>query len=592
MSFQSYHTTTNPADGPPRLEALRDELRRRDLAGVIIPRADMYQGEYVADCDARLAWLTGFTGSAGFCIALEQSAGVFIDGRYRVQVKEQIDLDSFTPVPWPETKPADWLISQIDTGQIAYDPWHFTKSQIDTIEKGLAESDITITPCENLVDLIWHDRPAPPNAPVETYPLDLSGQGSSAKRAQIARQLRDQGRRAVVLTLPDSICWLLNIRGTDIPRNPIVQCVAILHADARVDLFIDAERVAHLDPDPAITLHAPQSFTRHLSKLAGPVQIDAESAPYAVSLNFQQSEVEIAYAQDPCILPKACKNEVELAGSRAAHLRDAQAMVRFLAWLDAQKPGAFTEIDVARRLEDFRSDTGQLRDVSFETIAGSNANGAIVHYRVTEETNATVQDGLLLVDSGGQYLDGTTDITRTIAIGTPSDEQKTCFTLVLKGMIAVSRARFPRGCAGRDLDALARAPLWREGLDYDHGTGHGVGVYLSVHEGPQRLSRTSEVVLRPGMILSNEPGYYREGAFGIRIENLISVIEAAEHGDGRDQLAFETLTWVPIDRRLILSELLSPGERDWINAYHADVADRVQVDGAAQDWLTQATAPL
>ena len=312
----------------------------------------------------------------------------------------------------------------------------------------------------------------------------------------------------------------------------------------------------------------------------------------AVSEILEEAGVEIAYAEDPCILPKACKNPVEIDNTRTAHIRDAKAMVEFLAWLDAQPVGNLTEIDVVKALEGFRQGTNALRDISFETISGANANGAIVHYRVTEDTNAKVEQGLLLVDSGGQYIDGTTDITRTIAIGEPTEEQRKCFTLVLQGMIAISQARFPRGLAGRDLDALARAPLWREGMDYDHGTGHGVGVYLCVHEGPQRLSRVSTVPLQEGMILSNEPGYYREGAFGIRIENLIVVQGAEKIGDQRDQLSFETLTWVPIDRRLIVVEMLSPAERDWINAYHGEVAKRVQVSGATADWLKQATAPI
>jgi len=572
MTFQTYTKTTSPADGPIRLKALRTQLQDGGVDGVIIPRADAHQGEYVAECDNRLAWLTGFTGSAGFCIALKDIAGVFIDGRYRLQVKEQVDLDAFTPVHWPETKPATWLKEQLSEGRIAYDPWLFTKGQIDEIERGLKSTKLTLVPAENLVDRIWQDRPAPPQGKVSAYPIALAGEDSHDKRTRIAATLTEAGQRAAVLTLPDSICWLLNLRGSDIPRIPVAQCFAVLHDTGKLDLFIDPAKLDGLDLGPDVTPRPPADFHAGLAMLNGPVRVDPTSAPLAVSTALAAASVEIAYAEDPCILPKACKNETEIAATRQAHLRDARAMVSFLCWLDAQTPGSFTEIDVARTLEGFRRQTNALKDISFETISGAGPNGAIVHYRVTEETNRTVDQGLLLVDSGGQYEDGTTDITRTIAIGQPNDEQRKCFTLVLQGMIAVSLARFPKGLAGRDLDALARAPLWRHGLDYDHGTGHGVGAYLSVHEGPQRISRISEVPLQVGMILSNEPGYYREGAFGIRIENLIVTQPAPPLGDNRDHLHFETLTWVPIDRRLIMIDMLSPDERAWINAYHAQIA--------------------
>ncbi|MCY4333119.1 MAG: aminopeptidase P family protein [Litoreibacter sp.] len=590
--FQTYEATTSPDQGPARLEALRKAYKTQGFDGFLVPRADAYQGEYVADCDARLAWLTGFTGSAGFCAALDDVAGVFVDGRYRVQVKEQVALEHFTPVDWPEVKLADWLKEQLTEGRIAYDPWLYTKGQIEALEKGLKGSAITLHPSPNFVDETWSDRPAAPQGKVEFYPLELSGEKSGAKRARIVEMLQKDKQGAAVLTLPDSLCWLLNIRGTDIPRNPVVHCMGVMHANGKTDLFIDPVKLEGLPPDPDVTTHSFEDFESALSKLEGPVRVDRDSAPLAVSRALTDAGIEIAYAEDPCILPKACKNKTEIEGARAAHLRDAHAMVEFLAWLDAQPVGSLTEIDVAKTLEGFRMGTNALRDISFETISGANANGAIVHYRVTEDTNAPVEEGLLLVDSGGQYVDGTTDITRTIAIGQPTGEQRKCFTLVLQGMIAISRARFPRGLAGRDLDALARAPLWADGMDYDHGTGHGVGAYLSVHEGPQRLSRVSEVKLQPGMILSNEPGYYREGAFGIRIENLIVVQDAPEMGDKRDQLSFETLTYVPIDRRLIVTEMLSPAERSWINDYHAQVAQRLSFEGATADWLKQATAPL
>ena len=401
----------------------------------------------------------------------------------------------------------------------------------------------------------------------------------------------------MILTLPDSICWLLNIRGADISRNPVVHAFAILHADGQVALFIDRDKLTDTPLEPSIDVHAPGDFATVIAALNGPVRIDRKSTPFAVSRILGEAEVKIAWGDDPCILPKAKKNPTEIASTREAHLRDGAAMVEFMAWLDKNAQSGLTEIDVARKLEDFRRTTNALQDISFDSIVGSGPHGAIVHYRVNEDTNRTLADGeLLLVDSGGQYVDGTTDITRTVPIGAPRDKHRHAFTRVLQGMIAISRARWPKGLAGRDLDALARAPLWMDGMDYDHGTGHGVGAYLSVHEGPQRLSRTSHVPLEPGMILSNEPGYYREGAFGIRIENLIVVEEAPKlpGGDDRDQLCFATLTWVPIDRRLVDESLLSKGERDWLNSYHRQVFELLaeRLSAAAADWLRAATEPV
>lgn len=596
MNFQTFDAPTSPDQGPPRLKMLRQELEKEGLNGFIIPRADAYQGEYVAPADARLAWLTGFTGSAGFCVALRDKAGVFVDGRYTVQIKQQSDPNHFTPVDWPKTQLGPWLKENCKDGDtIAYDPWLHTASEIETAQKALQNTGITLKPTDNLVDRIWSDRPPPPQGKTEAYPLELSGEKSADKRARMAEILQAQGESSAILTLPDSISWLLNIRGSDIERNPVVHAFAILHNTAHVDLFIDPVKTVDLGPDPDITQYAPDAFADHLATLPGPVRVDRKTAPIAVSQILQAADTPVSFADDPCILPKAIKNETEITNTRGAHLRDARAMIEFLAWLDAQPPGNFTEIDVVRALENFRRNTNALRDISFDTIAGAGPNGAVVHYRVTQDTNRTVEDNsLLLVDSGGQYVDGTTDITRTIALGTPTADQKRAFTRVLQGMIAVSLARWPRGLAGRDLDALARGPLWRDGRDYDHGTGHGVGVYLCVHEGPQRLSRVSEVLLQPGMILSNEPGYYREGEYGIRIENLIVVQEAdtPPGGDDRDMLNFETLTWVPIDKRLIDETLLSLEERDWINGYHAEIKSKIHVKGDLAKWLDQATSPL
>ena len=588
--FQTFEESASPEQGPPRLKALRAAMEIRGLDGFLVPRADAHQGEYVADRDARLAWLTGFTGSAGWCVALKDRAAVFADGRYTVQVRAQVAED-FEKVDWPETALADWIGEALPEGVVGFDPWLLTVDQ----HRALTERCKTLRfePCENLVDAIWTDQPPAPAAPVFAQPVDLAGEPHGDKIARLAKTLTTE---AALITLPDSIAWLLNIRGADIPRNPVPHGFAVLHGDATVTLYMAEAKLAGLGDHlgPQVRIRPPEALTGDLAALEGPVQIDPASCPVILARALTSAPVE---APDPCLLPKAVKNAAELDGSRAAHLRDAAAMVRFLAWLDGQAPGSLTEIDVVKRLEAERRGTNALRDISFETISGSGPNGAIVHYRVTEKTNRRVGDGeLLLIDSGGQYVDGTTDITRTIAIGQPGAEERAAFTRVLQGMIAVSRLRFPRGLAGRDVDPFARAALWQAGLDYGHGTGHGVGAYLSVHEGPARIARTGTVPLVPGMILSNEPGFYREGAFGIRIENLIAVREApALPGQTvKALLEFETLTWVPIDTRLVDAVLLTGPERDWLNAYHAEVLARVgpQVDDVAGAWLALACRPV
>ena len=586
--FQTFEVTSRPEDGPARLALLRHEIAAERLDGFLVPRADAHQGEYVAPCDARLAWLTGFTGSAGFCAVLADRAGVFVDGRYRTQIKSQVDLAHFTPVDWPEVKLGAWLKKAMPKGgKLGFDPWLHTAEEIEK----LVGCGVTLVPVTNLVDRIWTGRPDKSCGKIADHPIEFAGETSADKRQRIAA---DMGADATVLTLPDSICWLLNIRGSDIERNPVVQAFAILHGDGRVVLFTDPAKAQGLD----IEVQDWDAFEAALAALKGTVRVDPASAPKAVFDILSNAGAEIFKAVDPCILPKARKNPVEIAGARAAHLRDGVAMVQFLAWLDDEASmGRLTEIDVVQKLEGFRRATNALRDISFETICGAGPNGAIMHYRVSEDSNSKIKAGeMLLIDSGGQYQDGTTDITRTVAVGVVGDEEKACFTRVLQGMIAISRARFPKGLAGRDLDPLARYPLWLAGQDFNHGTGHGVGSYLSVHEGPQRISRVSEVPLECGMILSNEPGYYREGAFGIRIENLIVVQDAPalQGADARDMLAFETLAYVPIDRRLVVIEMLSTGERDWLNAYHAKTLEMLGplVNGTVHDWLIAACAPL
>ncbi len=601
MTLQGFTAATRPEDGPARLAALREVMAQAGVTGFLVPRADAHQGEYVAPHDDRLAWLTGFTGSAGFCIVLPGDAGIFVDGRYRVQARAQVAGDHFTTLNWPDLQPGAWLRDKLPNGGvIGFDPWLHTVEEIEKLRTGLDGSGITLTASENLVDRIWKDQAAPPCGQVRVHPLEVAGEAGLTKRERVAERLCIEGHHAAVLTLPDSICWLTNLRGTDVPRNPVLHGFAVLHDDARLILFIDdakltADARAHLDD--GVTTQPVAAFGPHLRGLAGPVRVDRGSAPVWVSDQLKEAGVDIVYAQDPCILPKARKNAVELQGSRAAHLRDAGAMVEFLAWLDRTAPGDLTEIDVVRALEGYRTAEPTLLDISFDTICGMGPHGAIVHYRVTEQSNRRLSaGGLLLIDSGGQYVDGTTDITRTIALGSPGPAERGAFTRVLRGMIAISLARWPKGYTGRDLDPLARHHLWRAGQDYDHGTGHGVGAALSVHEGPQRISRASEVPLETGMILSNEPGYYREGVFGIRIENLVVVQEAPAlpDGDARPMLSFETLTWVPIDRNLILADHLAPEERDWLNAYHAEVEQRIsaRVSPEARKWLAYACAPI
>ena len=595
--YQSFEVTARPEQGPPRLERLRAEIEAEGLSGFLVPRADAHQGEYVAAHDERLAWLTGFTGSAGFCAALKDAAGVFIDGRYRTQVKAQV-ADVFTPVPWPDVSLTDWLKKQLPQGgRVGFDPWLHAAGQIRTAVSELKGSGIELVRCDNLVDRIWPDQPSPPMEPVKAHPLEFAGETAADKAARLAEDLRSAGQKAAVITLPDSIMWLLNIRGADIPRNPVAHGFAILHDDGRVDLFMAAAKLTGLEEHlgPMVTQHEPDAFLDAVEALAGPVRVDLSTVPQIVADRLGH---RLTKGGDPCALPKARKNAAEIAGAAEAHLRDGAAMVDLLAWLDAQEPGSLTETQVVSQLEACRRRDNGLQDISFETIAGTGPNGAIMHYRVTEETDSRLEDGhLLVLDSGGQYLDGTTDITRTIAIGTVGDEEKTCFTRVLKGMIAMSMLRWPVGLAGRDIECVARLPLWLAGQDFDHGVGHGVGAYLSVHEGPQRLARVSHVPLEPGMILSNEPGYYREGAFGIRIENLVVVQEAAPLPGGdaeRAMLNWRTLTYVPIDRRLIVAEMLTVEERDWLNAYHADVAAKIgpRLGAETRMWLDAATAPL
>lgn len=599
-----------PIDRGARLVALREELARRQLDGFVVPRADEHQGEYVAARAQRLAWLTGFTGSAGVAIVLRNRAAMFVDGRYTLQVKAEVDTTRFTVHHLTEDPPHDWIARSLSTDQnLAYDPWLHTASQVAQLRSGAEKAGGALVACEdNPLDTIWTDQPAAPISPVRPHPLEYSGRAATEKREELSRVLAEQGADAAVLTLPDSIAWLLNVRGGDVPHTPLCLSFAVLRCDGTVDWFVDRRKLvpgleSHLGNGVAV--RSPERLGEVLDGLGrdgARVMVDPATAASWVFNRLETAGAGVLRAVDPCQLPKAKKNPVELAGSKAAHRRDGAALARFLAWLAEEAPrraadGAVTELESAERLAAFRRENELFRDLSFDTISGAGPNGAIVHYRVTASTSRPLRLGeLYLVDSGGQYLDGTTDVTRTVAIGQPKAEMRDHFTRVLKGHIAIATARFPRGTTGSQIDVLARTALWQAGLDYDHGTGHGVGSYLGVHEGPQRISKVpNQIALEPGMIVSNEPGYYKVGEYGMRIENLVTVVEAESLShDERSMLGFETLTLAPIDLALVETSLLTTDEVAWLDAYHARVRESVSplVDAATAAWLEKATRPI
>ena len=597
---------SGPADRAARLAAVRAGIAELGVDGFIVPRADEYQNEYVPACNERLAWLTGFTGSAGLAIVMTDKAALFTDGRYTLQAAAQVDTDAYVLRHSIEAPPESWLAEILTAGRrLGYDPWLLTPDQVTRYHKVVeAAGAELVAVARNPVDAAWQDRPSAPIGPVMAFGIDRAGQESAEKRRQAAAILMRQGCRAAVLTAPDSIAWLLNIRGSDVPHTPLPLSFAILHDDARVDLFIDQRKLLpevadHLGPEVAI--RAPVEFGPGLDALAGlQVLVDPANAAAWIVQRLARSGVTLDLASDPVRLPKACKNAIELDGIRAAHRRDGAAMVRFLAWLAETLPTrVLHEIEVSDRLEAFRAEGEGFRGLSFDTISGAGPNGAIIHYRATHETERELESGeLYLLDSGAQYLDGTTDITRTIALGEPTAEMKDRYTRVLKGHIALAAAVFPVGTSGAALDVLARSALWQAGITYDHGTGHGVGHYLGVHEGPQRIHYQSKdgQALLPGMVVSNEPGYYKPGAFGIRIENLVAVVPAAPAGGERSMLAFETVTLCPIDTTPIARDLMTAAELAWLNAYHErvriTVAPLLGDDVRALRWLEQATAAI
>ncbi len=602
--FQTFDETAATDKVAGRVAGLRSLMRKDRIDAFLIPRGDEHRGEYVAAASERLKWLTAFSGSAGLAAVGLRSAALFVDGRYTVQAPQQTDTTVFEVLQTPAAKPSDWLIASLKAGDVVgFDAWLHSVDEVNQLSDLLKPRGIKLKALtrKNPIDELWDDaRPASPANPVSVHPLTRAGKSAADKIAQIQEVLVEANHEAVILTMPDSICWLFNIRGADIPHTPVVLAFAIVPKQGKAELFVTSQRLsdtvlAHLDPVANLVDPAQLKDRLALLKSAGkPVRLSTATAAYW----FQNRLGKLIVAgTDPCLKLKAIKNTAEIKGARAAHRRDAVAVCRFLAWFDRESAtGKLDEITAARQLETFRRETNKLKEISFDTISGSGPHGAIVHYRVNVETNRTIgQSELFLVDSGAQYADGTTDITRTIATGKPSADMRLHFTLVLKGHIAIAAARFPVGTRGLDLDPLARTALWQHGLDFDHGTGHGVGSFLSVHEGPQSISKRGEVALEPGMIISNEPGFYKEGAYGIRIENLV-LVEPAKRlkGGDRDTLSFETLTFAPIDRRLIDIKLLTRDEQDWLDTYHAEVFEVVSghLDTADKAWLRAATRPL
>jgi Xaa-Pro aminopeptidase len=593
-----------------RLKALREQLKEDRLDGFVVPICDEHMSEYVGEYAQRLGWLTGFGGSAGTAVVLSQEAAIFTDGRYTIQVREQVDGTHWQYVGVPETSVAAWLGEHAPGGaRIGFDPWVHTKGWVEAATKALKANGAELVAVDrNPVDKVWADQPAQSDAKLIVLEDQYTGQSSAEKRAAVADWLTEKKLDAAVISALDSVAWTFNVRGADVSHTPVALSFAVLQSDGTADFYVEPEKVddavrQHLGN--AVRLHPRSAFAPALQAMSGKrVAVDPDRAVSAIFERLKAGGAQIVEAMDPTVLPKATKNQVEQAGHRAAQKRDGAALSRFLHWLSVEAhKGEQTELSAAAKLADFRAATGKLRDLSFDTISGAGPNGAICHYKVDETTNRRIDpSSVYLVDSGGQYLDGTTDVTRTIWVGPgePTAEMKDRFTRVLKGHIALATAVFPEGTRGSQLDALARMHLWQAGVDYAHGTGHGVGAFLAVHEGPQRIAKSAggqpgtEQELMAGMFLSNEPGYYKAGEFGIRIENLVLIEERDIAGAEGRYFGFETLTFAPIDKTLVDTDLMTRDELRWWDAYHAKVLEIVgpQVDGAVLAWVTEACAPL
>ena len=591
-----------------RLKALREQLKAEKLDGFVVPLTDEHMSEYVGSYAQRLAWLTGFEGSAGSAVVLPEEAAIFVDGRYTLQVRQQVSATEWSYQSVPETSTTQWLEQHAPEGaRIGYDPWLHTSDWVNKAKEALASRGAELVPVDrNPIDEIWKDRPEASKAHLVVQSEEHAGKSAAEKRTEIGDWLAKHHADAAVLSALDSIAWAFNIRGADVTRTPVALAYALVHADGTADLFVAGEKIGpelrqHLGN--GVRLHERAAFESALSELNGKtVVVDPERAVAAIFEALDKAGAKILPLRDPTILPKAIKNSAEIAGQKAAQARDGAAITKFLRWIDEEAPkGEVDELKASDHLEALRRENPELRDLSFDSISGAGPNGAIVHYRSSEKTNRKLEKGTLyLIDSGGQYVDGTTDITRTVPIGEPTDEMRDRFTRVLKGHIAIATAVFPKGTRGSQLDSFARRPLWEAGLDYAHGTGHGVGSFLSVHEGPQRISPVGssqsggDEPLQAGMILSNEPGYYKTGEYGIRIENLVLVVEREIEGAEKDMLGFETLTFAPIDRRLVDVEMLEPEELIWLNCYHAHVTAKIgpTLSGADLEWLRHACAPI
>jgi Xaa-Pro aminopeptidase len=591
-----------------RLKALREQLKAEKLDGFVVPLTDEHMSEYVGSYAQRLAWLTGFQGSAGSAVVLPEEAAIFVDGRYTLQVRQQVSATEWSYQSVPETSTTEWLKEHAPEGaRIGYDPWLHTRDWVKKAKEALASRGAELVPVDrNPIDEIWKDRPEASKAHLIVQPDQYAGKSAAEKRTEIGDWLAKQHADAAVLSALDSIAWAFNIRGADVTHTPVALAYALVHADGTADLFVAGEKIGpdvrqHLGN--GVRLHERGEFETALAELKDKtVVVDPERAVAAIFEALEKAGAKVLPMRDPTILPKALKNPAEIAGQKAAQERDGAVISRFLRWIDEEAPkGNVDELKASDHLEALRRENPELRDLSFDSISGAGPNGAIVHYKSSEKTNRKLETGTLyLIDSGGQYVDGTTDITRTVPIGEPTAEMRDRFTRVLKGHIAIATAVFPKGTRGSQLDSFARRPLWEAGLDYAHGTGHGVGSFLAVHEGPQRISPVGSAQsggdepLQAGMIISNEPGYYKTGEYGIRIENLVLVVPREIEGAEKEMLGFETLTFAPIDRRLIDVEMLEPEELVWLNCYHAHVLARIgpNLKGADLEWLQQACAPI
>ena len=599
--YQTFDETSDPTQGAARVSALRKALHAMGLDGFVIPRSDEHQNEYVPKSAERLAWLTGFSGSAGIAVVLANRAAIFVDGRYTIQVREQVDTAVFAPVSLIDHPPEAWLAETLQAGdRIGYDPWLHTSGQVDRLEKAVAGAGATLVAVDhNPIDAVWTDRPTARIGAVALHRDDLAGRTPAEKLVEIRGAMKRAD--ALLVTDPHALAWTFNIRGADVDHTPLPIGFALVPREGRPTVYLDGRKLSNsvrAALEGQADVAEPSALMGDIERLGAAkatVLFDAATAPKKLSAALAAAGGTPEVGADPVALLKAVKTPAERQGSRDAHRRDAAAFARFLAWFDAEAPkGGLTEIGAAEALEHFRRETGVLKDVSFPSIAGFGPHAAIPHYRVSSASDLPIGEGIFLIDSGAQYEDGTTDITRTLIVGAATAEMRDRFTRVLKGHIAIARAVFPQGTSGAQLDSFARQSLWQAGLDFDHGTGHGVGAYLSVHEGPQRIAKSGTVALQEGMILSNEPGFYKAGAWGIRIENLILVEPRMIEGAQRTMLGFETLTFAPIDLRLVEPALLTAEEMAWLDAYHADVRELVGplVPADVRDWLERATTPI